>query len=122
MVATAEQRNHAMSFLKKAEEYLASAEDNLAGDRHAPAISATYRVATTIRTPGCRQSPPWLAVELVVADLLAPLRSGCRSAGASQMARCTMKLSGEAPCQRSTFATTTPAESSSTTPQSATST
>jgi hypothetical protein len=29
MMATIEQRNHAKSFLKKAEEYLASAEDNL---------------------------------------------------------------------------------------------
>lgn len=36
-MATAEQRNHAKSFLKKAEEYLASAEDNLAAERHTPA-------------------------------------------------------------------------------------
>lgn len=34
---TAEQRNHAKSFLKKAEQYLASAEDNLAAERHTPA-------------------------------------------------------------------------------------
>ena len=36
-MATTEQRNHAKSFLKKAEEYLASAEDNLAAQRHTPA-------------------------------------------------------------------------------------
>jgi HEPN domain-containing protein len=37
MMATAEQRNHAKSFLKKAEEYLASAEANLAAERYTPA-------------------------------------------------------------------------------------
>ena len=36
-MATVEQRNHAKSFLTKAEEYLASAEDNLAAERHTPA-------------------------------------------------------------------------------------
>ena len=36
-MATTEQRNHAKSFLKKAAEYLASAEDNLAAQRHTPA-------------------------------------------------------------------------------------
>lgn len=36
-MATAEQRNHAKSFLKKAEEYLASAEANLAAKRYTPA-------------------------------------------------------------------------------------
>ena len=36
-MATTEQRNHAKSFLKKADEYLASAEDNLAAQRHTPA-------------------------------------------------------------------------------------
>ena len=36
-MATAEQRNHARSFLKKAEEYLASAEANLAAKRYTPA-------------------------------------------------------------------------------------
>lgn len=35
-MATAEQRNHARSFLQKAEEYLASAEDNLIAGRHTP--------------------------------------------------------------------------------------
>lgn len=33
-MATLEQRNHARSFLKKAEEYLASAEANLASARN----------------------------------------------------------------------------------------
>ena len=37
MMATFEQRNHAKSFLTKAEEYLASAEDNLTAERHTPA-------------------------------------------------------------------------------------
>jgi HEPN domain-containing protein len=37
MMATSEQRNHAKSFLKKAEEYLASAEANLAATRYTPA-------------------------------------------------------------------------------------
>ena len=36
-MATTEQRNHAKSFLKKADEYLASAEVNLAAQRHTPA-------------------------------------------------------------------------------------
>jgi uncharacterized protein (UPF0332 family) len=36
-MATGEQRNHARSFLKKAEEYLASAEANLAAERYTPA-------------------------------------------------------------------------------------
>ena len=36
-MATAEQRNHAKSFLKKAEEYLASAEANLTAQRFTPA-------------------------------------------------------------------------------------
>jgi uncharacterized protein (UPF0332 family) len=37
-MTTAEHRNHAKAFLKKAEEYLASAEDNLAVERHTPAV------------------------------------------------------------------------------------
>ena len=36
-MATAEQRNHAKSFLTKAEQYLASAEDNLEVGRYTPA-------------------------------------------------------------------------------------
>jgi hypothetical protein len=36
-MTTAEQRNNAKSFLTKAEEYLASAQDNLAAERHTPA-------------------------------------------------------------------------------------
>ena len=36
-MATAEQRNHAKAFLRKAEEYLASAEDNLDLKRYTPA-------------------------------------------------------------------------------------
>lgn len=36
-MATAEQRSHARGFLRKAEEYLASAEDNLTAERHTPA-------------------------------------------------------------------------------------
>jgi hypothetical protein len=37
MMATAEQRNHAKSFLEKAEESMASAEANLAAERYTPA-------------------------------------------------------------------------------------
>jgi uncharacterized protein (UPF0332 family) len=36
-MANAEHRNHARAFLKKAEEYLASAEDNLVVERNTPA-------------------------------------------------------------------------------------
>lgn len=36
-MANSEQRNHAKAFLKKAEEYLASAEDNLTAARFTPA-------------------------------------------------------------------------------------
>jgi HEPN domain-containing protein len=55
-MANAGQRNHAKSFLKKAEEYLASAEDNLAAERHTPAagdaihagISSKDAIVTTL--------------------------------------------------------------------------
>lgn len=55
-MTTAEQRAHAKSFLKKAEEYLASAEDNLAAERHTPAagdaihagISSKDAILTTL--------------------------------------------------------------------------
>jgi hypothetical protein len=55
-MATAEQRNHAKSFLKKAEECLASAEDNLATKRHTPlrgdaihaGISCQVAIVTTL--------------------------------------------------------------------------
>lgn len=36
-MASAEQLNHAKAFLRKAEEYLASAEDNLVAERYTPA-------------------------------------------------------------------------------------
>jgi hypothetical protein len=44
-MATAEQRNHAKSFLRKAEEYLASADDNLAAGRHTPAAGDAIHAA-----------------------------------------------------------------------------
>jgi HEPN domain-containing protein len=55
-MATGAQRNYAKSFLKKAEEYLASAEDNLAAERHTPAagdaihagISSKDAILTTL--------------------------------------------------------------------------
>jgi HEPN domain-containing protein len=55
-MATGEQRNHAKSLLKKAEEYLASAEDNLTAERHTPAagdaihagISSKDAIVTTL--------------------------------------------------------------------------
>ena len=72
-MATAEQRNHARSFLRKAEEYLASAEDNLAAERHTPAagdaihagISAKDAVATTLTgSPGKAKDHATAAKEL----------------------------------------------------------
>ena len=55
-MATAEQRNHAKSFLNKAQDYLASAEDSLAAKRHTPAagdaihagISSKDAIVTTL--------------------------------------------------------------------------
>ena len=55
-MATTEQRNHARTFLKKAQEYLASAEDSLAAERHTPAagdaihagISSKDAILTTL--------------------------------------------------------------------------
>lgn len=46
-MATATQRNHAKSFLKKAEEYLASAEDNLAAERHTPVAGDAIHAGIT---------------------------------------------------------------------------
>jgi HEPN domain-containing protein len=56
VTATGERRNHAKSFLKKAEEYLASAEDNVTAERHTPAagdaihagISSKDAIVTTL--------------------------------------------------------------------------
>jgi hypothetical protein len=55
-MATAEQRNRSKSFLMKAEQYLASAEDSLAAERHTPAagdaihagISSKDSIVTTL--------------------------------------------------------------------------
>jgi hypothetical protein len=55
-MATAKQRNRARSFLKKAEQYLASGEDSLAAERHTPAagdaihagISSKDSIVTTL--------------------------------------------------------------------------
>jgi len=55
-MANAEQSNHAKAFLTKAEEYLASAEDNLAAKRYTPAagdaihagISAKDAIVTSL--------------------------------------------------------------------------
>ncbi len=55
-MATGAQRNQARSFLKKAEEYVASAEDNLTAERHTPAagdaihagISSKDAIVTTL--------------------------------------------------------------------------
>jgi HEPN domain-containing protein len=46
-MATTEQRNHAKSFLKKAEEYFASAEDNLTAERHTPAAGDAIHAGIT---------------------------------------------------------------------------
>ena len=55
-MATGAQRNYAKSFLNKAEEYIASAEDNLTAERHTPAagdaihagISSKDAIVTTL--------------------------------------------------------------------------
>jgi hypothetical protein len=48
-MANTEQRNHAKSFLKKADEYLASAEDNLAAERHTPAAGDAIHAGISSR-------------------------------------------------------------------------
>ncbi|MDH3958831.1 MAG: hypothetical protein OEU98_05095 [Actinomycetota bacterium] len=42
-MATAEPLNHAKAFLRKAEEYLASAEDNLVAERYTAAAGAAEK-------------------------------------------------------------------------------
>lgn len=46
-----EQRNHARSFLKKAEEYLAFTQDNLDLERYTPAGGANTTLGAARRTP-----------------------------------------------------------------------
>ena len=76
-MATAEQLNHARAFLRKAEEYLASAEDNLiagrltaaAGDAIHAGISGKDAIVTaltvrpgrprTVRPRRRNSRPPW---------------------------------------------------------------
>ena len=61
-MATTEHRNHARAFLTKAEEYLASDEDNLAAERYTPAagnaihagISAKDAIVTAPPAPPVR--------------------------------------------------------------------
>lgn len=48
-MANAEQRNHAKAFLTKAEEYLASAEDNLAASRFTPAAGDAIHAGTSAK-------------------------------------------------------------------------
>ena len=63
-MASAEQLNHAGAFLRKAEEYLASADDNLVAERHTAAagdpihvgISAKDAIVTAL-TGATRKSP-----------------------------------------------------------------
>lgn len=65
-MATAEQRNHAKAFLRKAEEYLASAEDNLDLERYTPAagdaihagISAKDAIVTALTGSTSRGEGP----------------------------------------------------------------
>lgn len=55
-MVTAEQRNQARAFLKKAEEYLGSAEDNLAAERNTrplPAMQST--LASARKTPSSQR-------------------------------------------------------------------
>jgi HEPN domain-containing protein len=48
-MANAEQRNNAKNFLRKAEEYLASAESNLAADRNTPAAGDAIHAGITAK-------------------------------------------------------------------------
>lgn len=49
MMASAAQRNYAPSLLKKGEEYLASAEANLAAERHNPAAGDAIHAAISCK-------------------------------------------------------------------------
>ena len=49
MMVTAEQRNHAKSFLEKAEESIASAEANLAAERYTPAAGDAIHAAISAK-------------------------------------------------------------------------
>ena len=48
-MASAEQRNHAKSYLRKSEEYLAAAEDSLAAERHTPAAGDAIHAGISAR-------------------------------------------------------------------------
>lgn len=48
-MATADQRNHSKNFLNKAEEYFASAEDNLAAKRFNPAAGDAVHAGTSAK-------------------------------------------------------------------------
>ena len=52
-MATVEQRIHARAFLKKAEEYLASAEDNLDGRRYTPAAGDAIHAGINAKDAIC---------------------------------------------------------------------
>lgn len=49
MMANAEQHNRARSFLKKAEEYLASADDNVSMERPIPAAGDTIHAGISAK-------------------------------------------------------------------------
>lgn len=51
-MAAAEQRNHAKAYLKKALEYPASAEDNLAANRHTPAAGDAIHAGISAKAAG----------------------------------------------------------------------
>ena len=56
-MATAAQRNYAKSFLKKAEEYIASAEDNLTAERHTPAAGDAIHAGISSKDAIVTRSP-----------------------------------------------------------------
>jgi Nucleotidyltransferase domain len=93
-MATAEQRNHARAFLKKSEEYLASAEDNLAAERYTPAgddaihagISAKDAIVTALTGVTSMgkdlTSAAWMSRALTSSAHVTPSTCASASAGA----------------------------------------
>ena len=83
-MATAEQLNHAKAFLRKAEEYLASAEDNLVAERHTAAagdaihagISAKDAIVTAL-TGATRKAKDYAAVAAICAHDTAAYAGTC---------------------------------------------
>lgn len=90
-MATSEQRNHARAFVKKAEEYLASAEDNLAAQRYTPAagdaIHAGISAKDAILTALTGASPKRKSHAAAAKDLRIALAKRAEAAAAEKALR-----------------------------------